>query len=87
MWTYGHCDLQTNLAQRAELVKIIPEGALTDTKTTLYALILSLSSLTRVPSETSAGCFIFFNILVKIIKKKSLFLVKFYLKLDLVALT
>ena len=36
------------------------EGVLADARTTLCALILSLSSLTRVTMQTSSRCCIFF---------------------------
>ena len=37
----------------------VSEGVLTDTSTTLCALILSLSSLTRVTLQTSSRCCVF----------------------------
>ena len=38
----------------------VPEGVLTYARTTLFALILSLSAMTRVTSHTSTRCCIFF---------------------------
>ena len=51
------------------------KGVLRDARTTLCALILSLSSLTRVTSKTSSRCCIFFNIYLEL-SKNSPFLVK-----------
>ena len=38
----------------------VSEGVLTDARTTLYGMILSLCSLTRVTLQTSFRCCIFF---------------------------
>ena len=45
-----------------------PKGVLTDARTTLGTLMLSLSSQTRVTSQTSSRCCIFFNISLELSK-------------------
>ena len=69
LWKYSY-DMDSFIIYILVIIlKISLERVLTDARTTLCAMILPLSWLTRVTSQTSSGCCTLFNIYLELFLK------------------